>query len=785
VIGNSFLERLRNRRWVKGRRRRRGRERFYAWIPFLRNVKIGPRIRPRRGVNVANLVAAPEDLPARPILRIRIVASVIVILFFVMVLRLWSLQVIDHRTYAAAVNQNQVRAVTVPAPRGLIVDRHDVVLVGNTVQNELVLSREAAHNTVGLIGRVASLIGETPAAVNASLNNLQYSPYQPVPVSQNVSSTTIQYLEAHRTEFHGVSVEQVTARDYPQGGTTATDVLGYVGAINATELKAQPNAGYTQTSQIGKAGIEERYEPVLRGTPGTDDLEVNPSGTVVGTLHKSKPIQGDTVVLNVTTGLQQAVQSALATDILNDRATLTNGKRLPATNGAAVVLNVETGAVLAMASYPSYSLTEWVGGITAANYAALKAGCTTEGGGCPLNNYAIDGLYTPGSTFKLATATAGLDYGLITPTATVDDTGTFRVPTCTNQCTFHDDTSVDAGNVNVSTALTRSSDYFFYTLGYRFFRGAKQYGANAIQQIANDYGFGKATKIDLPGEAPGRVDSQAVRQALHAATPRAFPNTYWYTGTSIEMAFGQGGTVVTPLEVAQSYATFADHGVKHQPEVAGAIVSPSGKVVKEIKPKVTGHVTLSNANFQALLKGFLGVTHTASGTAAGTFAAYSRVPATYPIAGKTGTATTATATRREPNAWFVGFGPTNSTHEYVVAVAVAQGGYGANAAAPAVANIFNYLYQHPVATTLTLPTQTKQPTNSASTSTTTTAPSSSSSTSSSTSTTLGTGKTTAAQIRSPRKHGGRKTTGVVTLADQKKSYKDLVKKSHVKKEGTH
>lgn len=676
-------------------------------------------MRPRRTVNVATLVAAPDEVPSRPLLRIRIVGIVVLVLFMILAIRLWSLQVIDHRAYAVAVKQNQIRTVTVPAPRGLIVDRRDVVMVGNTVENELVLSREAVHKTPGLVGRVAALIGVTPAAVTASLNNQQYSPYQPVPVSQNVSATTIAYLETHATEFNGLKVQQVTTRYYPQGGTTGTDVLGYIGAISTKELKAHPNQGYSGSSQIGKVGIEQQYETYLRGKAGMDQLEVNPVGTVVGTLKSSKPVQGDTVVLNVTTSLQQAVQSALANTIATDRASTTQGKKILATNGAAVVLNAETGAVLALASYPSYSLTEWVGGISAANYKTLSAGCATVNGSCPLINYAIDGLYTPGSTFKLATATTALDDGLINPETVIDDTGIFRVPTCTNQCTYHDDTSVAAGSINVSRALTISDDYFFYTLGYKFFKSAKQFGSTAIQQTANTYGFGKATGIDLPGEAPGRVDSQPVREALHKSTPSAFPNTFWYTGTNIEMAFGQGGTVVTPLEEAQAYATFADHGVKHQPEVAAAIVSPSGKIIEKVAPKVTGHIDISPSNYAALLKGFLGVTHTSTGTAAGTFAAYSHVPATYPIAGKTGTATIATATRRLPNSWFVGFGPTNSTHEYVVAVAVAQGGYGASSAAPAVANIFNYLYAHPVSTAVALPSATSQPVSTPSTTSTT------------------------------------------------------------------
>lgn len=675
-----------------------------------------PRLRPRRSVNVAALVANPEEVPSRPRLRMRVVGVIVFALFGVMVLRLWSLQIIDRRQYAAAVNTNALRTVTVPAPRGLVVDRNDSVLAGNTVENEIVLSRAEAHSDPSIVGKVAALVGLTPKSVRDDLSNEQYSPYQPVPVLKDAPTSTLQYLEAHQSEFPGVSIEQATVRDYPQGGTTATQVLGYVGPITGTELKAHPNQGYTESSQIGKTGIEEEYESYLRGSAGQETLEVNATGTVEGPpVRETKAKQGDTVVLNITTALQKQVQSALSTDISNDRRTPTDGRYPAATNGAAVVMNVKTGAVYALTSYPSYSLTVWVGGISTSAYHQLTSGCTTTDGGCPLNDYAIDGLYTPGSTFKLATATAALQDGLITPTTSVDDTGIFDLkthgdPTCTSGCSFHDATAYDAGIVNVTQAIVRSDDFFFYTMGWQFYQRQTQFGPTPIQNEANKYGFGEMTDIDLPNEVQGRVDSQAVRKELHKEAPTAYPNTYWYAGTNIEMAFGQGATVVTPIEEAQAYATFADDGVKHKPEVAGAIVSPSGSVVKSISPDVTGHVTISPQNYQAMLDGFVGVTHTPRGTAYGTFQADSHVPSTYVIAGKTGTATTATSeTTRLPNAWFVGFGPVGGTTEYVVAVAVAQGGYGASAAAPAVANIFNYLYAHPPSASLTLPTATRQP----------------------------------------------------------------------------
>ena len=191
----------------------------------------------------------------------------------------------------------------------------------------------------------------------------------------------------------------------------------------------------------------------------------------------------------------------------------------------------------------------------------------------------------------------------------------------------------------------------------------------------------------------------------HEATPTGYPYGTWEVGTNIEMAFGQGATVVTPIEEAQAYATFADHGRKYQPEVASEIVAPTGKLVKKIEPKQIGQVTIPPADWTAIMNGLTGVVNTAGhGTAYATF--HDDVDFTlagFPIAGKTGTADLTPNTTKEPNAWFVGFGPTNTTHQYVVAVVVGQGGYGADAAAPAVASIFNYLYHNPIATAVQTP----------------------------------------------------------------------------------
>lgn len=231
-------------------------------------------------------------------------------------------------------------------------------------------------------------------------------------------------------------------------------------------------------------------------------------------------------------------------------------------------MNVQTGAVLALASDPTYNLDEWVGGISQANYSALSA----SGG---LDDNAIEGLYTPGSSFKLASATAALEAGLIGPYADFDDPGTFTIPNCTGLCVFHDDSPSDAGEIDLPFALTESDDDYFYNLGYQFYENQAKYGPTPIQNVANEYGLGELTGIDLPGEESGRVDSLKERQLLHQEAPAVFPPATWDAADNMEMAFGQGETVLTPIEEAQAYATFANGGTRYAPEVAGAFVNPA------------------------------------------------------------------------------------------------------------------------------------------------------------------------------------------------------------------
>ena len=663
-----------------------------------------PRMRQSR-FSVESILDAPDTSSSRPGLRLRIIALVVVGLFALLGLRLWALTVLQAPAAAQAAIADQIRVVQVQPTRGLILDRYGNPLVNNVVTEQITLSRVTAMQDPAVVGRLATLIGQTTAEVKATISDPQYSLYKPVPVLSNAPLSDILYIREHQSEFPGVSSVATTQRNYPQqelpgpaqSGYPASQVLGYVGTINSTELAARASQGYEPGDPFGQSGLEFQYESELRGTPGRQQLEVDPQGQVVGTLKTTPATPGDNVVTNIDTGLQQVADNALATQILALRRTPdpkcnNNAGCYPAaTGGAVVVMDPQSGAVYAMSSYPSYNPSVWVGGISTANYAALSDLANNE----PLLNRAIDGLYTPGSTFKLNTATAALNLGLISPGYYYDDTGTFTTPNCqygSVSCIFHNSEGDGGfGEINVSTALTVSSDDFFYNLGAMFWDDRTTYGNTPIQNQAAQYGLGELTGIDLPGESDqARVDSLAEDLKLHAESPSGFPNTVWNTGDNVEMAFGQGATVITPIEQAVAYSTFANGGTRYAPQVAAAIVSPSGRVVKRFAPRVTGHVNLPASTYQALLTGFTGVVQSANGTA---YQAFQGLNFPGGVAGKTGTADSEIG--KEPTAWFVGFGPT-ADPQYVVVCVIDQAGFGATASAPVVRQIFSYLATHPV-----------------------------------------------------------------------------------------
>jgi penicillin-binding protein 2 len=523
--------------------------------------------------------------------------------------------------------------------------------------------------------------GLSVADIDAANDSSAISPYQPVVVTPALSPNQITYIDEHPGQFPGVSVTQVSERTYPFA-SLAAQTIGYVRPIGESELAQLAKDGYTSSDVVGQFGLEAEYESVLQGEASKETVLVDPSSNVVGELASTPSVPGDNVVLNMNIGLEEKATAALSDEIAS-----LHSQGMPAPWGAVTVLGPK-GKVLAMVSAPSYNDNWWEPVMTTAHYNELE-----NAPGDPLLNYAVNSEEPPGSTFKLATATAALNDGLINVDTTVDDTGSYTI----GPLTLHDSESSGLGVVNVVSALAESSDVFFYNVGDWFSQATKRYGATPIQTFANAYGIGVPSGIDLPSDevATGWVDSLATREALYREDPSVYGPPTWYAADNVEMAFGQGRTVTDTLDIADAYATFADGGTRYAPELAAAIENPSGKVIKQIAPKVLGHVNLLASTRSLLSAGFTGAVTSTGGTATAAFAGFNF--SSWSIAGKTGTATVSTNTNIPTTAWFVAYGgPKSDPSEYTVAVEISEAGYGADASAPVARSIFDYLQQHPI-----------------------------------------------------------------------------------------
>ncbi|HEX9547017.1 MAG TPA: penicillin-binding transpeptidase domain-containing protein, partial [Acidimicrobiales bacterium] len=512
-----------------------------------------------------------------------------------------------------------------------------------------------------------------------AVNDPKYTPYMPAPVAKDVDINKILYIKEHQIDFRGVGVQSVAVRDYPNG-IVAANIIGYVTEINDKELATLKSQGYQPGNEIGKTGIEATYESALRGQPGVEKIAVDARGRPLSVVSYQPPVAGHDVQLSIDLDIQQKAEQSLAEGLQAARQSVDQGssKTFAAPGGSVVVEDPRDGSVLALATNPTYNPADFVGGISLPKYQQYLHDPLT-----PLNDRSLQGLYAPGSNFKLVTATAGLQAGIISPDAIFNDTGSYTV----GPVTFYGNNKVALGPVNLAQAITRSSDPYFYNVGAQFWYGRAHFGDDGIQNVARSFGFGKPTGIDLPNESPGKIPDLASRRAEHAANPKAFPEGGWYAGDNTILAIGQGEIVVTPLQLADAYATFANGGTLWRPRVASRVLSRDGSVVQTFAPVAVGHVALPNRD--VMLAGFEGAVAGPSGTAYGAFAGFPLDQ--LQVAGKTGTAQ---VTGKQPTSVFSSFAPANAP-QYVVTAVLEQSGYGATAAAPVVRHVYDLILGHP------------------------------------------------------------------------------------------
>lgn len=628
-----------------------------------------------------------------PRLRLGIIAVVAVSLFAALFARLWFLQVLTAGEHELAAEANQRRVIPMPAPRGRILDRDGDILVANRASNVVAVDRSRLQRLpdgeeADVIERLAAVVDKPPFMLRARLDDQRLGPFTPVPVAEDVPEEVLIELRERQHEFPGVTAEQSAVRTYPHG-SLAAHVLGYVGAINTDELEAAGGAGapggYRLTSRIGKDGIERSFEEDLRGVDGEVVLEVDARGVPIRELSRREPVQGYDVVLSIDIETQRVAEEALA-----DGMEQTQGHRDPETGapvmygGSAVVLDVKEGTVAAMASWPTFNPNDFVYQISPQQFAEL----TSPARGTPFVNRAVLGQYAPGSTWKLVTALAALETGLITPETTLYDPGTYTIPDCASGCRRQNAGRASYGNVALRKALTVSSDTYFYDIGARLWQQRARLGETPIQDMASRLGFGEPTDVALPTEAAGRLASPALRAEAYAENPDLFATGDWFIGDNVNIAIGQGDIAVTPIQLANAFATFATGGVRYQPNLALRVQDQDGTVIREIAPRVDERVELPEGSRAPIVDGLVGATRSEDprGTAYNAFEGFPHER--YPVAGKTGTAQTGGS--RQDDALFAAFAPAHDPR-YALSVVMERAGFGSRWAAPVARSILGSL----------------------------------------------------------------------------------------------
>jgi penicillin-binding protein 2 len=619
--------------------------------------------------------------------RMTALAAVIAFTFAALITRLWFLQVLAGEEYQGRAETNRVRLVPVPAPRGQILDRNGDPLVTNEQTIVLTVDRSKVKDEDALLSDLAALLHVAPEELRSRLHDPDYLPYQPVPVWERTPDEVAFYISERMEDYPGVDFEVTGARTYVTygHGPLAPHLLGYLGEINQGELDDPSFSGHLPGQLVGRGGVEQFYEHFLRGEPGWQKLEVDATGDVLGTIGRQQPDPGDDLVTSLDRRIQDLAQETLASAIGSARQTVVgpNGFFVKAPAGSVVVLDPNTGHVLAMASFPTYDPRKFLNELTDQEWKQLNSKARNY----PLLNRALLG-YPPGSTFKPFVAAAAIKAGYANLNGFYECTPDYIVPGDESGTVFHNWTDAYIGPISLQDSLIRSCDTVYYRFGHRFYLDRDVRGEYMQQQLKR-WGFGSETGIDLGGEQDGRIPDQRWKEEMHKLFPMLFPDDLWYPGDNINMSVGQGDVLVTPLQLATSYGAIANGGTLYRPQVGLKIVDADGKIVKRLRPQRIGTVPATDQTLSFLRESLTGVVSSSSGTATGAFLGFPHD--TIPVAGKTGTAEVDTPGGTVNHSWFAAMAPADDP-EYVVVALVEEGGHGSEVAAPIVREILEGIY---------------------------------------------------------------------------------------------
>ncbi len=656
-------------------------------------------------------VNVPAPLERSTALRLAFLAALSVLLLGALLARLWFLQVLAGDRFAELADSNRLRTVVSQAPRGHILASDGRELVVNRPALALTADRQLLVDDSGgprdpqaerTVRRLAALLDIEEEALLRRIADVRYSPFRPVPVALDVDPQTVLTVRQNQELFVGISAETLPVRDYPEGDLAA-HLVGYLGQISRDELSLARYADYRGGDLIGRGGLEQSYEEELRGRGGQEVFVVNRRGSVIDVQSRRDPQPGLDLVTWLDLDLQREMERALEEGILASRSILrTDGRLLPSTAGSAIVMDVRSGGIVAMASYPSYDPTEFVGGVSSAYWAFVNDPEQNQ----PLTNRPISGQYPPGSVYKIVSGAAMLEAGHVTPTTRVACPGSYTV----SDVTFRNWNPNNEGPMDLATALKRSCDTYFYELAFRQWQREQREDQpdEIMQRVSAEFGLGQRLGIDLPGEQAGVVPGREWREEFWLRyrdsycerASRAEPGSFgqdllldlcrfggiWRGGDAINMSIGQGDVLTTPLQMLAAYQAIANDGVLLRPTVGRELRDADGELVRTIEPVVINELDLSAAELQSIRRGLERTVMEPGGTAFGAFSGFPLRDV--PVAGKTGTAE---RKPRVPYAWFTAYAPADEPR-YAIVVSVEEGGGGSQTAAPIARRILEHLF---------------------------------------------------------------------------------------------
>ncbi|HEY6417380.1 MAG TPA: penicillin-binding protein 2 [Candidatus Binataceae bacterium] len=596
----------------------------------------------------------PKDSRLIPRLepRIAILTTVMLAVLSLVSIRLYYLQVLHHQDLNQLADRNRIRLRRVPAPRGIVFDRRHRPLVDTRPSFDAVVVPEDTDNLSATIKKLQNYLGQDHMAdkITAAENDGRPA-YDPVTVAERLNWPQVVALEAHQLELPGVSLEITPARHYLYG-SLAAHLLGYVGEVDKNELTAQ--TGYHMGDDIGKFGLERGFEKFLRGDAGGEEIEVDSVGRRLRVLREIADRPGESIVLTIDLDVQQAAEQAM------------QGK-----NGSLVAIDPNNGEIIAMVSHPAFDPDVFGGGVTPAVWRQLMTDPDH-----PMQNRAIQGIYPPGSTFKIVDSIAGLEEGTLTPETTYSCPGGMWY----GGRTYHCWRKQGHGTLELHRAIVESCDVYFYNVGIKL-------GIDRLAHWANQLGLGLKSGIKLDKEQTGVIPSSAWKQKRY--------HERWYPAETLSVAIGQGYVSVTPLQMAQVAAQVASGGVRYKPQFVKFVEGPDGGIVKSYLPAVENRINIDPEMLDTVRDAMADVVTGPGGTA------HKAALDGIQVCGKTGTAQVVgdqaphsdeEADKYKDHAWFIAFAPEEHA-QIAVSCIIEHGGHGGSAAAPVVHDVMKRFFE--------------------------------------------------------------------------------------------